>query len=416
MSFLSRAITAKNYNDGRIKQVKETIMKALDVIVGIVAVAALAMPAGGEEGTITSFNVEEGVGFITPGDGGPNLLVEDSGFLGVGTPVAGDEVGFFTPDAGNTLEVSPTYYWRIDAVDEVSWEPVDFCVGDVTRGTKETIDLSVTNLSAGPIVREDMQLSMNHCWNLLWPPDVAQIGPGETMDLKILGCTDLVVGCTFDLTLSICGEAVLTVTGTIVPPAQSYIEAVIAELEQILADYPGTPLADKIEDVLAKLLTAHYELTKDPPDNQAAAGNIEGAVGDLEAALDDGLLDFEQGIGLLDMLTYAARMLATDAIDAAIAAGADPEKIAEAGEYLVQGDEHWVKVAFKDAVGSYKDALACAEGAEVGVVDPPTETASAWFVVAPVQTGGISAVEGDEVIVWIVGGRKGPEATSVTPA
>ena len=66
-------------------------------------------------------------------------------------------------------------------------------------------------------------------------------------------------------------------------------------LQEIIDNNQGTPLEDKIEDVLEKVNTAYEEIMKDPPDYQATLGNLEGAVGDLEAAVKDGLLDPDDG-------------------------------------------------------------------------------------------------------------------------
>lgn len=137
------------------------------------------------------------------------------------------------------------------------------------------------------------------------------------------------------------------------------IEQVGEALYDIVDSHPGTPLADKIEDALYKLLTALEEFDKS--DNQAAVGNIEGAVGDLEAAVKDGLLDAEQGTQLLDDLAGIARELAENALGQAIAQGGDPDDIADAELSLVAGDEFWAVGAYKDAVNKYKDALAKAE-------------------------------------------------------
>ena len=99
------------------------------------------------------------------------------------------------------------------------------------------------------------------------------------------------------------------------------------------------------------------------PDNQAAMGAIEGAVGDLEAAVSAGLLDSVQGTQCMTQLASAARQLAVAAIDAAIAGGGDPDKIADAQLALDDGDALRSAESFKDAVAMYKDALAQAEGA-----------------------------------------------------
>ena len=123
------------------------------------------------------------------------------------------------------------------------------------------------------------------------------------------------------------------------------------------------PLADKVEDAKAYLETALAELVKTPPDNQAAVANLEGAVGDLEAAVSDGLLDPTQGTDLMDQLAGAARKLAVDALNQAIAQGGDPDSISDAEQALAEGDALRALGAFKDAVNAYKDALAKAESA-----------------------------------------------------
>jgi hypothetical protein len=156
---------------------------------------------------------------------------------------------------------------------------------------------------------------------------------------------------------------VLTDANGIVSPQQQ-LESACDDLQDIVDNNPGTPLADKVEDALAKCQTAKDELTKEPPDNQAAVGNIEGVVGDLEAAVKDELLDAEQGTNLMDQLAGIARSLAVDAIDQANAdPQSDPDSISEAEQYLADGDLLVEYEAFKDAVNKYKDALAKAESA-----------------------------------------------------
>jgi len=147
---------------------------------------------------------------------------------------------------------------------------------------------------------------------------------------------------------------------TALSPEQA-IQQVSEALSDIVDSNPGTPLADKIEDAMDELLTALVEL--DQPDNQAAVGNIEGAVGKLEAAVKDGLLDAEQGIQLMDDLSATAKQLADTALDQAIAQGGDPDVINDAQQSLLEGDGYRADEAFKDAVNKYKDALGKAESA-----------------------------------------------------
>jgi len=93
------------------------------------------------------------------------------------------------------------------------------------------------------------------------------------------------------------------------PRADEALRAVIVKLRGIVDDNPGSPVADKVEDAAAKANTALGELEKTPRDNQAAAGNIEGAIGDLEAAVADGLLDPGNGNRLIDQLANIIRQL-----------------------------------------------------------------------------------------------------------
>ena len=141
------------------------------------------------------------------------------------------------------------------------------------------------------------------------------------------------------------------------------IQARRQDLQDLVDANPGTLLADKVEGAVASLDTALAELAKTPPDNQAAVGNLEGAVGDLQAAVDAALLDAAQGAQLMDALAGVAQQLAADALAEAIAQGGDAGKIADAQDSLAQGDTLREAQAFKDAVNKYKDALVLAEGA-----------------------------------------------------
>jgi Tol biopolymer transport system component len=147
------------------------------------------------------------------------------------------------------------------------------------------------------------------------------------------------------------------------------VNGAAAQIEQTqttlaaVAGPPGTPLADKIDDALDAVDTASDELAKQPPDRQAALGALEGAAGDIEAAVKDGLLDAGQATPILEQLAAAARLLAVTAIAEANAAGGDPATIAQAEQALAAGDGQRSAGAFKDAINRYKDALAKAESA-----------------------------------------------------
>ena len=81
------------------------------------------------------------------------------------------------------------------------------------------------------------------------------------------------------------------------------LKETVNHFDQLVKKNLDTPIADKAEDVRNKLLTSLSELTKSPPDIPAAQGNIEGAQGDLQAMIDDGLIDPADGLALMNLLS-----------------------------------------------------------------------------------------------------------------
>ncbi|MCU7928124.1 MAG: FG-GAP repeat protein [Candidatus Thiodiazotropha sp. (ex Dulcina madagascariensis)] len=155
-------------------------------------------------------------------------------------------------------------------------------------------------------------------------------------------------------------------------PIQS-LEVVINEMQTIVDANLGNELADKIEDALTKAQTALSELMKSPADAEAATGVLEGAVGDIDAAIVDGLLDMEEGVELIDPVVVVVRQMAEYTVKEAVTSGADPSVITDAQEYLEEGDALRQAGEFKDAVSKYKDALS-----KSGSVVPPSITVEAY--------------------------------------
>ena len=183
------------------------------------------------------------------------------------------------------------------------------------------------------------------------------------------GCPDPLVYDSDGDTLSDGDEVLVLGTDPCNPDLPIALGVCIDALQAIIDANTGTPLADKLEEALASLETALEELNKEPPDNQAAVGNMEGAVGSIcDAVLDEGL-DPVQGVALMDKKAGIARRLAADAIDEAIAVGGDAGEIQEAMEFMVSADSlRELATAemcelFKIAISAYKEAVAKAEGA-----------------------------------------------------
>jgi hypothetical protein len=136
-----------------------------------------------------------------------------------------------------------------------------------------------------------------------------------------------------------------------------------AMLLALVRDNPGTPLAAKLEDALDKLAKADIELAKTPPDRRAALNNIEDAIGDVEAAVEHGLLAAARGDTIMLLLADEARSLAQTAIGEAIVRAGELSEIIDAERRFAEGDVHLAAGAYKQAAGRYRDALSKAEGA-----------------------------------------------------
>lgn len=147
------------------------------------------------------------------------------------------------------------------------------------------------------------------------------------------------------------------------------IDQVRYELEDAIERSCGGELADKAEDALDKLEAARRELDERPADEQAVAGNLEGAIGDLEAAVEDGCFDTPTGIALMDDLAAVSRYLASRTLRQALRHGGKRDEIRAARQDLARGDalrgsgRRGRLVAFKQAVNEYRGAQSKAESA-----------------------------------------------------
>jgi predicted extracellular nuclease len=155
---------------------------------------------------------------------------------------------------------------------------------------------------------------------------------------------------------------VVTLCGDLTACAIDRLHAVAEELEELIAA-GDKKVRDKLEDVLAKVESALRRLERTRPNRQGAAGDLEGAAGDLQAAVRADLVATPVGNALLTEIAQIARLLAVDAIEEAKAGGGKADKIAEAERSLARGDARLAAGRFTNAIGSYRDALAQAEGA-----------------------------------------------------
>jgi len=90
-----------------------------------------------------------------------------------------------------------------------------------------------------------------------------------------------------------------------------HLQDLVDELQYIVTNKPCTAAADKIEDVVAKVVSAQNELKKTPPDKSAALGNLAGAKGDLQAAIKDKLLNSTQGNQFLNEIKAIEAIIKT---------------------------------------------------------------------------------------------------------
>ena len=155
---------------------------------------------------------------------------------------------------------------------------------------------------------------------------------------------------------------VVTLCADLTACATERLAAVADEVEAMLAS-ANQRTREKLEAVLDELEQALARLGRPQPDRQGAAADVEAAAAELQAAVEQGLIGASQGNLLLDRLARAVRLLAADAIEEAKARGGDATTIDEAEKDLAKGDARRLDGQFKNAVASYGDAIAKAEGA-----------------------------------------------------
>ncbi len=344
-----------------------------NVSVGVTIFASPNNTIGGiapGAGNIIAYNGEAGV-WVREGTSTGNAILSNSIFANV--PLFGDPHGL-------GIDLGP-----INSLDGVT--PND--PGDVDTGVNNLQNFPVvtSSFTAGGIVAVEGTLNSTSSatFRLEFFANAAADPTGHGEGETFIGATDVTTDASGDASFAVSFVAAVPagqfISATATDPAgstsefsglqeakpglmpQQQLEAKIAELQEIVDNNLGTPLADKLEDAIASLTTASEELDKTPPDDQAAVGNIEGAVGDVEAALNDGLYSAEVLNQCMDRLAGIARQLAVSAVDEAIVRGGDPGSIADAQESLADGDAHRASGEFKDAIGKYKDALAKAESA-----------------------------------------------------
>ena len=137
-------------------------------------------------------------------------------------------------------------------------------------------------------------------------------------------------------------------------------------LQTLVSNCPNvTPWKQKVCDAIPLLDKAINELCKTPPDNIAATGAIEGAVGDLDAAVGLGFdpLNCKNGSNnVMDRLAGIARQMAKKVLDDACGkCGQNDSQVCNALLKMNEGDTFRGLGLYKDAVGKYKDAKGLAE-------------------------------------------------------
>jgi predicted extracellular nuclease len=155
---------------------------------------------------------------------------------------------------------------------------------------------------------------------------------------------------------------VVTLCADLTACAIDRIEAIVDDIEAMLAS-ANQRLREKLETVLDELEQALQRLAGPQANRTGAAGDVEVAVGEVQAAIRQGLVGAAPGNALLDRLARAVRLLAVDAIEEAKAREGNATEIDEAEKDLSKGDARRLAARFTNAVSSYRDAIAKAEGA-----------------------------------------------------
>jgi CSLREA domain-containing protein len=157
-------------------------------------------------------------------------------------------------------------------------------------------------------------------------------------------------------------QVIVIVRNAVVTPC-SRLREVESELIRLIGENPGSNLAQRLSGVLEKVRMAIEKGCRIPPYRQGATDRIAEAAGDLEDALEEGVISNTDAIPLLQKLAEAARMFAQEAIADAMARGGNKGQITAAQNFVRQADKHVTRNRFEDACAKYEDAVNKAEGA-----------------------------------------------------
>ena len=128
---------------------------------------------------------------------------------------------------------------------------------------------------------------------------------------------------------------------------------IAAELQEI-ADSSSTPVSDELEKVIKEIDKAVDELTATPIDFEKAISKIKKAFEHLQHAEDEGMSSATAD-DYRERLAEISRQIAVDAINAAVVAGGDPDKIEDARANLADADDKFASSDYKGAVDKYED-------------------------------------------------------------
>jgi hypothetical protein len=168
--------------------------------------------------------------------------------------------------------------------------------------------------------------------------------------------------CALDKISRTCGGTTFA-TGVLLK-SEYNSSGVLDLLADLINQNPNTPLADKVEDALFALEDGFAALAESPPAREPALGHFEGAAGDFEAAINEGMLSRTYGNGLLNRVAGVSRFQATQAAAVNACSPRDRNKLTAAAQALSLGDSRRSAGRYKDAVAAYRDSTTLAVDAQ----------------------------------------------------
>jgi ADYC domain len=225
----------------------------------------------------------------------------------------------------------------------------DYC-GDGSAGTMTGWQINVYD---GVGIETDTESGAEWVFEAAWTAGgAACVDEYRALELVLVG---EVPECALSRITDTCSKTPLA--GSVLLKTEYDSEGLIPVVQSLVNDNPKSPLADKVEDAIAKLDDAFAELDNTASGRIAALDKFRAAADEIDHAVEDDLLDADYGLGLLGRIGGVARAQVTATLAANECSPKKSTYLTQARTSLAQGDILRASGRVEAAIEKYRVAV-----------------------------------------------------------